>query len=58
LPASVISDRVLDAKTDQASNDVRILLRRDVSALLSYLYRLKLVERVASDGAILWRVAA
>ncbi|WP_374379358.1 hypothetical protein [Dongia sp.] len=58
LPASVISDRVLEAKTDQASNDVRILLRRDVSALLSHLYRMKVVERVANDGAILWRVAA
>lgn len=58
LSASVISDRILAAKTDQASNEVKIMLRRDVSALLAHLYRNKAIDRVANDGVILWRVAA
>jgi chromosome segregation ATPase len=37
LSASAISERILAAKTDQASNEVKIMLRRDVSALLAHL---------------------
>ncbi len=57
IAAAEIADRILSLKAADAPNDVQIMLRKDVSALVAYLYRQKMVERISRDGSIVWQIA-